>query len=223
MSRKLLQLSSCRFRIPSLNFGFSSRLFIRHLHHSRKSLLEANNTKLLHEFHPTKNGDISTADLAHQSHKKVWWVCSTDPTHEWEAMVGNRSRGVGCPYCSGFKVSEKTSMETLSYDRLHFWDYSKNGDLTPSQVGDSLWPNWVLRPTVFCSRAVQLLTAQSSWIDESSRRVKLSSCSVSSHLKILSFLWEREREQAYWSFRRDDAKILWVVTFLVWSFQISDP
>jgi len=37
-----------------------------------------------------------------QSHKKVDWVC--DLGHKWSAWIGNRSRGSGCPYCSGLRV-----------------------------------------------------------------------------------------------------------------------
>ncbi len=33
------------------------------------------------------------------SHKKVGWRC--DEGHEWEATIGNRASGHGCPYCSG--------------------------------------------------------------------------------------------------------------------------
>jgi len=36
------------------------------------------------------------------SHKKLSWKCSKG--HTWEATVGNRSKGTGCPTCSGFKV-----------------------------------------------------------------------------------------------------------------------
>ena len=36
------------------------------------------------------------------SGKKVGWICSSG--HIWEAVLGSRTRGLGCPVCSGQKV-----------------------------------------------------------------------------------------------------------------------
>ena len=36
------------------------------------------------------------------SHQKVAWKCSLN--HQWEARVSERSKGNGCPYCSGHRV-----------------------------------------------------------------------------------------------------------------------
>ena len=36
------------------------------------------------------------------SGKKVWWVGSCG--HEWQAIIKNRVKGSGCPYCSGNKL-----------------------------------------------------------------------------------------------------------------------
>lgn len=43
------------------------------------------------------------ARLLHRgSHKKAWWVCREDSTHQWQTSVVARSElGSGCPYCSG--------------------------------------------------------------------------------------------------------------------------
>lgn len=44
--------------------------------------------------------DQSLADtLSPQSHRKVRWRC--EHGHEWDAVVGARVSGNGCPYCSG--------------------------------------------------------------------------------------------------------------------------
>jgi hypothetical protein len=40
--------------------------------------------------------------LSANSNKKVKWIC--DYGHEWEAVVGSRTRGRGCSVCSGHKV-----------------------------------------------------------------------------------------------------------------------
>ncbi len=50
-----------------------------------------------------KNGngeDISTPDrVTAVSRQKVWWKCSQG--HSWPALICNRAKGTGCPYCSG--------------------------------------------------------------------------------------------------------------------------
>lgn len=54
------------------------------------------------QWHPTKNGSEDIRTLSQGSKKKVWWL--GDCGHEWEAVVRNRVRGSGCPYCSGRQV-----------------------------------------------------------------------------------------------------------------------
>ena len=60
--------------------------------------LKTLNPELAKEWHPTKNGNLKPTDVTKYSNKKVWWQCKHG--HEWEAVVGSRSSGGGCPYCS---------------------------------------------------------------------------------------------------------------------------
>jgi len=64
---------------------------------------------LVAEFHPTKNGGLTPADVLAGTSKKIWWRCSNDPLHEWKAVVAPRIRGVGCPSCAtgGFDPAAK--------------------------------------------------------------------------------------------------------------------
>lgn len=55
---------------------------------------------LAKEYHATKN-KITVDKLTTGSAKKVWWQCSVDPRHEWEATISNRVRGSKCLVCSG--------------------------------------------------------------------------------------------------------------------------
>ena len=75
---------------------------------SKSSNLLLLNPKLASEWHPTKNGDLRPEEVKPLSNKKVWWKCPKGNDHEWEATIDNRSKGTGCPYCSGRK--------TLNYD-----------------------------------------------------------------------------------------------------------
>jgi len=59
---------------------------------------------LLAEYHPTKN--ILPADrVLAGTHKKLWWRCSKEPRHVWEARGVDRVRGRGCPYVQVVKNS----------------------------------------------------------------------------------------------------------------------
>ena len=59
------------------------------------------NPTLAKEWNYEKNGSLTPDQVTEWSNKKVWWKCKHG--HEWEAIVNNRSKGNGCPYCSGRK------------------------------------------------------------------------------------------------------------------------
>lgn len=61
------------------------------------SLAERNPT-VAAEWHPTLNGDLTPSDVAFSAKSKAWWKCSTCDI-EWDASVGNRAAGAGCPGC----------------------------------------------------------------------------------------------------------------------------
>jgi hypothetical protein len=68
------------------------------------------------------------------SHKKVFWKCSKNPSHDWEAAILNRTNGAGCPYCSG-KLASKDNNLAVKYPELSKeWHRVKNGKLTPDKV-----------------------------------------------------------------------------------------
>lgn len=57
------------------------------------------------EIHPTLNDPkLDLNSLTANSKVRIWWQggCS----HSWEASVGNRAQGTGCPVCSGQQVLE---------------------------------------------------------------------------------------------------------------------
>ena len=59
--------------------------------------LETINPTLASEWNYEKNIGLTPADVTPNSYKKVWWKCSQG--HEWQAMIGNRNAGQGCPVC----------------------------------------------------------------------------------------------------------------------------
>lgn len=97
------------------------------------------------EFHPTKNS-FTANSVTGGTNKKAWWLCPQG--HEWETVIANRtgSRNVNCSYCCGQRVLAGFNDFESHYPELATeWDYSKNGDLLPSQVtttsGKKVW--WI--------------------------------------------------------------------------------
>lgn len=63
--------------------------------------LEFNYPEIAKEWHPTKNGELTPLTVTRANSKKVWWICSRNPEHEWQAEVKNRTIiGSGCPICA---------------------------------------------------------------------------------------------------------------------------
>lgn len=89
---------------------------------------------------PTKN-EMTPSDVTTGSGIKVWWQC--EKGHEWQATIGNRSSGRGCPFCSGKRPSAENNLQILNPDLAKQWHPTKNGDLTPCDVtassGKKVW------------------------------------------------------------------------------------
>jgi hypothetical protein len=60
--------------------------------------LAAVEPKVAAEWHPTRNGRLTSHDVTRGAHHLVWWRCQF--SHEWKATVNHRTaKGVGCPRC----------------------------------------------------------------------------------------------------------------------------
>lgn len=87
------------------------------------------------EWHPTKNGRLTPADVTAGSGRKVWWRCPRDARHEWQATVASRvGLGAGCPVCRNLKVISSTSLAARFPKIARQWHPTRNGTLKPSQV-----------------------------------------------------------------------------------------
>ena len=100
------------------------------------------NPQLCAEWHPNKNRDLDLQTITKWSNRKVWWKCSKG--HEWEATVGSRNRGSGCPYCANKKILVGfNDLETINPTLAKEWHPTKNGLLLPSMVsyrsGKKVW------------------------------------------------------------------------------------
>ena len=66
---------------------------------------------LLKEWHPTKNGHFKPSMVSLGSDKKAWWLCPVCG-YEWEASVGHRASGTGCPKC-GIKKNTQSKQKAI--------------------------------------------------------------------------------------------------------------
>ena len=73
------------------------------------------NDNCLAAVNPLLAGELVDQSLAKKltagSHKKAMWTCGK---HEWEAAVNDRSRGRGCPFCSGHRVTPETCLAVVN-------------------------------------------------------------------------------------------------------------
>jgi hypothetical protein len=90
------------------------------------------NRALARQWHPTRNAPLTPGAVTYGSNKKVWWVCKND--HEWQATVHARTRGTGCPYCSGRAVSKENCLQTRNSKLAREWHPTRNAPLTPADV-----------------------------------------------------------------------------------------
>lgn len=103
---------------------------------------ENNRPNLLEEWNYNLNTELSPNDIMPLSNKKVWWRCKKH--HEWQATVNNRTKGTGCPYCSGrYPIRGENDLATICPKLVPEWHPTKNGALKPCDVkagsGNKVW------------------------------------------------------------------------------------
>lgn len=85
------------------------------------------------EFHPTKNGNKTPEDFTLKSGKKIWWKCSKNPDHEWEAIIASRTKNTnGCPFCAGRKSSKNNNLSLHPIAKE--FHYERNSPLTSEEL-----------------------------------------------------------------------------------------
>lgn len=104
--------------------------------------LQTVNPTLAKEWNYDKNISLTPADVLPNSGKKAWWRCNEG--HEWQAIICNRNKGQGCPYCAGQKVIKgENDLHTVNPTLANEWHYEKNNGLTPADFlpnsGKKVW------------------------------------------------------------------------------------
>lgn len=90
----------------------------------------------------TERNKIKPTECSPMSDKKIWWKCRTCG-YEWEATVGSRSQGHGCPNCATKKrinslqrytIEKSGSIAETHPEIAAEWHPTKNGVVTPYDV-----------------------------------------------------------------------------------------
>ncbi|MGN7187013.1 zinc-ribbon domain-containing protein [Microbacterium enclense] len=91
--------------------------------------LASQNPALAAEWSP--NNAIQPTSITVSSGKRIQWVCSRG--HEWTTTVDNRTKGLGCPVCSGKSVlAGFNDLATVRPDLAAQW--SPKNTLLPTEV-----------------------------------------------------------------------------------------
>ncbi len=94
--------------------------------------LEGIYPNIAREWNIGKNAPLLPKLFSPQSNKKVWWIC--EKGHEWEAFIYTRTKGIGCPYCSGRLATHNNNLKKLRSDLADEWHPTKNKNITPEDV-----------------------------------------------------------------------------------------
>ena len=98
----------------------------------RGDSLETFAPEIARQWHPHKNGKLTPKDVTSGSGKRAWWIC--DKGHEWQAVVNNRRRGNGCPYCASQGATQNNNLQVRNPDLAREWHPTRNGSLLPKEV-----------------------------------------------------------------------------------------
>lgn len=100
---------------------------------SDSNRLSINRPELAREWDSDKN-ELAPSEVTVSSNKKIWWACPEG--HSWEAKINHRSKGDGCPFCSGRRLSDSNRLSVNNPELAQEWAFDKN-DLTPYDVSVS--------------------------------------------------------------------------------------
>lgn len=98
--------------------------------------------ELLKEWDYAKNKKTPN-QIIRGSNLKAYWLC--DKGHSYEASIGRRMAGTGCPFCAGQKVLKGFNDLQSQYPEIaKEWDYNKN-KIKPDEIaaksGKNVW--WI--------------------------------------------------------------------------------
>lgn len=109
-----------------------------------KSFAESGLAHVL-EWNYSRNHPLTPRDVYPSAKTKVWWICKSN--HEWEESLNNRSKGRGCPFCSGRRcIPGVNDLATLHPELLEeVSDKNSMLDLVGIHPGSTQKINWTCK------------------------------------------------------------------------------
>jgi predicted nucleic acid-binding Zn-ribbon protein len=103
--------------------------------------LAALHPELVRQLDPARNDGVDASAIAAGSARKLWWRCQ-ECGDSWQATVGSRSAGHGCPACyserrrrQGPRAAQPgRSLAALYPEVAAEWDAVANGGLDPAAI-----------------------------------------------------------------------------------------
>ena len=91
------------------------------------------------------NAGKTPQDVCAHTTQYANWICPRG--HRWSAMINDRSKGSGCPFCAGrLPIPGETDLATVFPDIAEQWDYENNEGRTPRDVcayTTTQYANWI--------------------------------------------------------------------------------
>lgn len=89
--------------------------------------------ELARQWHPTKNGALTPAQVLPGSHRMVWWSCGKG--HVWQAQIKSRAAGCGCPVCANREILPRENDLATQFPQLAAqWHPTRNRGISPNSV-----------------------------------------------------------------------------------------
>ena len=87
------------------------------------------------QWHPTKNDGLTPENVHAHSMRSIWWQCGEG--HAWKATVVSRVKNnASCPICANKAILVGVNdLATVAPEIAAQWHPTKNGELTPQQIG----------------------------------------------------------------------------------------
>lgn len=96
--------------------------------------------EIVSQWHPTKNGSLTPADVMKRSNKNIHWICQEG--HEWVTNVSNRtSKGSGCKKCQQLMPKTRNPLvsDTSLLSQWHPDNERSAHQVTTGSLYKALW------------------------------------------------------------------------------------
>lgn len=100
---------------------------------SPEKTLAVTHPELAKQWHA--DNKLTPYDISAGSGRSVLWKCPIASDHVWKAPINRRAKTSGCSCCSGYTIVESNCLNTTHPDIAIQWHPTKNGHLTPRDVG----------------------------------------------------------------------------------------